>query len=247
MHSPERVHLALQLHAEGLGATEIGRRLEIPRATVRDWLQGKVPISSREERCAACGAPEHDYYGLPSAYAQLLGLYLGDGCLSAHRRWVYRMRVSLDLKYPGIIRECAACMEKVQPGSKVLIQTRVQNCAEVSAYSKTWPCLFPQHGPGMKHTRRIELAAWQQHHVMRHPQLLLRGLIQSDGCRFENTGRGGWRNPRYSFSNVSDDIRRIFCDACDLLGLRWTEAPRTIYVSRKADVAKLDEFVGPKF
>ena len=76
--------------------------------------------------------------------------------------------------------------------------------------------------------------------------MLLRGLIHSDGCRFINTGRA-WRCPRYTFSNVSDDIRRIFCDACDLMGLRWTASgERTIYVSRKADVALLDEFVGPK-
>lgn len=45
----------------------------------------------------------------------------------------------------------------------------------------------------------------------------------------------------------------IFCSACDCLGLRWTAAfPKSetaavaIYVSRKADVAQLDEFVGPK-
>jgi hypothetical protein len=44
----------------------------------------------------------------------------------------------------------------------------------------------------------------------------------------------------------SGDIKTIFCDACDLLGLRWTIAPNTVYVSRKADVALLDQFVGPK-
>ena len=47
--------------------------------------------------------------------------------------------------------------------------------------------------------------------------------------------------------NKSADIRAIFCAACDLLGLRWTSsANRTIYVSRKDDVALLDLFVGPK-
>jgi len=52
---------------------------------------------------------------------------------------------------------------------------------------------------------------------------------------------------------VSTDITSIFCSACDCLGLRWTasfptreSAAVSIYVSRKADVAKLDEFVGPK-
>jgi hypothetical protein len=117
---------------------------------------------------------------------------------------------------------------------------------EVSAYSKSWPCLFPQHGSGRKHHRKIELSDWQRTFVARHPQLLLRGLIQSDGCRFMNTGRN-WRSPRYSFSNRSEDIRRIFSNACDLMELRWTAAgEKTIYVSRKADVAVLDRFVGPK-
>jgi transcriptional regulator with XRE-family HTH domain len=49
--------------------------------------------------------------------------------------------------------------------------------------------------------------------------LLLRVLIQSDGCRFINTGSGGWRAPRYSFSNLSIDIKQIFCEACDQLDL----------------------------
>ncbi|MFN8162160.1 MAG: hypothetical protein U0R52_14070 [Solirubrobacterales bacterium] len=44
----------------------------------------------------------------------------------------------------------------------------------------------------------------------------------------------------------SDDILRIFCEACDLVGVRWTVAPRTVYVSRKDDVALLDTFIGPK-
>jgi hypothetical protein len=76
----------------------------------------------------------------------------------------------------------------------------------------------------------------------------VRGLIHSDGCRFQNTGRGGWSHPRYSFTNNSAGIRAIFCEACDLMGLHWTvSGERTIYVSRMADVAKLDRFVGPKY
>lgn len=56
-----------------------------------------------------------------------------------------------------------------------------------------------------------------------------------------------WSCPRYAFSNCSADIQRIFCDACDLLGVRYTFASgRTVYVSRKADVARLDTFIGPK-
>jgi hypothetical protein len=193
------------------------------------------------------------YEDLGSAYVHLLGLYLGDGSISTHPRGVHRLRVFLDKKYPRIVDECAESMQATVPKSKVHRLLTPSNCYSVSAYSRSWPCLFPQHGPGVKHARPIFLSRWQQELVETWPDQLLKGLIQSDGCRFINTGRGGWRQPRYAFSNVSTDITSIFCSACDCLGLRWTAAfPKSetaavaIYVSRKADVARLDEFVEPK-
>lgn len=163
------------------------------------------------------------------------------------------MRINLDLRYPLIIEACEAAIHEVAPKPKVGRQKRRGNYVEnpdfshveVSCYSKSWPCLFPQHGPGRKHHRLIELAAWQWLLVKRDPELLLKGLIHSDGSRFINSGRN-WSCPRYSFSNRSQDIRDIFCRACDLVGVRYTFAPHTVYVSRKADVARLDEFIGPK-
>jgi hypothetical protein len=87
---------------------------------------------------------------------------------------------------------------------------------------------------------------WQLQLVNRFPEQLLKGLIHSDGCRFMNSGRN-WLWPRYGFSNRSADILQISCYVCDQLGVHWTRAGgRTIYVSRKADVAKLDTFIGPK-
>lgn len=133
----------------------------------------------------------------------------------------------------------------IVPESRVCRVNGAGGWVEVTSYSKSWPCIFPQHGRGKKHERAIELADFQETAVVRAPGYLLRGLIHSDGCRFQNTGTN-WSNPRYSFSNRSADIRSIFCDACDRLGLRWTTAPHTIYVSRKADVARIDEFIGPK-
>ncbi len=53
--------------------------------------------------------------------------------------------------------------------------------------------------------------------------------------------------PRYQFFNASSVIRGIFCWACDLYGVRWRQSgPRTISVSRRPDVAKLDLVIGPK-
>lgn len=138
-------------------------------------------------------------------------------------------------------------MQAVVPWNRVHCQRTPKNYVEVHAYSKSWPCLLPQHGPGKKHERKIVLTEWQQELVDLVPTLLLRGLIHSDGCRFINTGSYGWQCPRYVFTNLSEDIKGIFCATCETLGLRWTTAPpKSVYVSRKADVARLDEFVGPK-
>jgi hypothetical protein len=110
---------------------------------------------------------------------------------------------------------------------------------------------FSQHGPGRKHLRPIELAEWQQRIADCCPREFLRGLIHSDGCRViacERKGRNVRFAPRYSFSNRSEDIKNLFCDTCDALGIRWTRpSEKNIAVYRLASVARLDEFVGPKY
>ncbi len=57
----------------------------------------------------------------------------------------------------------------------------------------------------------------------------------------------GHAYPRYQFSNVSADIRDIFCWACDLLGVEWKQSRwNTISVSKRRYVHYLDTFIGPK-
>jgi hypothetical protein len=246
MHPQVLVQEALQLRSGGLTARAIGDRLGIPRSTVSDWINGHVPRARipSDGMCASCEGSQHRFSELPRAYVYLLGVYLGDGCISTHPRGVYRLRITLDLAYPKIIEEVAEAMRAVSPSNRVGRVER-SGCVEVYSYSKGWPCLFPQHGLGKKHLRPIYLSDWQQGLVRAAPHLLIRGLIHSDGCRFINTGTD-WRYPRYSFINLSKDIRGIFTDACDLMNLRWTSTGRTIYVSRKVDVDRVDRFVGPK-
>jgi len=247
MHSAETVAEVLQLAESGLGARRISARTGLPVRTITDWLAGRTPRGRSADTkpvCQVCGAASHLIED-PAAYAYLLGLYLGDGYLAVHPKGVFRLRISLDDSYPAIIDSCVIAIERLLPGNKVRVFRR-KGHVEVRAYSKGWPCLLPQIGPGRKHDRQIVLAQWQRFYAEEYARDLLRGLIHSDGCRFTNQGRDGWRAPRYSFSNRSADIRRIFTEACDVLGLRWTEAPYTIYVSRKADVARMDEFIGPK-
>jgi hypothetical protein len=120
-----------------------------------------------------------------------------------------------------IIEEIARSVAQVMPASRVRVDSKYRgwNCVQISSYSKAWPCLFPQAGPGMKHTRKIELVAWQWTYVWQEPGMFLRGLLHSDGCRVTNkVWQVDYRNNRAN----------------------------SISVARRESVAKLDAIVGPK-
>jgi hypothetical protein len=250
MRTPQEVATVLDLARAGLNSCEIARRTGIPRGTIRDWRAGRVPTFDRRggddgrigQCCAVCGGEPLLLPQVP--YTYLLGLYLGDGWIAAHPRAVYRLRISCAAAYPELIQRCEQAITQVLPVKANRVAR--QGCVDVYSYSKHWICLFPQHGPGRKHERRIELAGWQQDLVDLDPRPLLRGLLHSDGCRVLN-----WVNgtpyPRYHFSNVSPDIRAIFGRACDALGVEWRPHNRvSLSVARRGSVALLDAFVGPK-
>jgi hypothetical protein len=145
----------------------------------------------------------------------------------------------------------------VRPGIGVYTLQK-QGYVMVTSYSRHWPSLFPQHGPGKKHERTIALEPWQQDIVDTHPWEFVRGLIHSDGCRITNWTtrlvageRKRYEYPRYFFTNVSDDIRQLYTDTLDKLGIEWKPCtrhgnPYNISVARKASVALMDTHVGPK-
>ncbi len=189
------------------------------------------------------------------SYSYVLGLYLGDGCVSYTGR-SYQLRIVLDGIYPGIIDECeAAVLFTLAPRAVHRRPAKDSRAVIVEASSKLLPEIFPQHGPGLKHNRRIVLTDWQREIVDEHPERFLRGLIHSDGCRVINrfntklpSGRvAEYEYPRYFFSNLSAEIRGLFCEYCERLGVRWTQSNhRNISVSHRRSVAILDAFVGPK-
>lgn len=132
------------------------------------------------------------------------------------------------------------------PAQHASVKRQPTACVVVSQYSKHWPCLFPQHGPGRKHNRQIRLEPWQQDLVDRAPEDFVRGLIHSDGCRVVANDRGV-KSIRYHFTNHSEDILNLFTAALDLLGIPWTRSTQyVVSIYRKAATARLDEFIGPK-
>ncbi|MEU1627153.1 helix-turn-helix domain-containing protein [Streptomyces sp. NPDC020096] len=251
---------AIVLLRSGLANAEVGRRLGVPPGTVGYWLHldraehGTLP--GRPERpCPRCDGRELD----GAAYSYLLGLYLGDGHIiqySGHR--VPSLMVTCSEAWPGLMDEAEKAMQTVFPDNRVC-RVRRTGCRNVKVYSQHLWCMFPQHGQGKKHERLIALQPWQQTIVDSHPWQFIRGLVHSDGCRITNwTTRvvGGepkrYEYPRYLFTNKSDDIRRLYTDTLDKVGIEWKVTrrgndPYNISVARRPSVALMDRHVGPKY
>src|SRR5438876_978162 len=108
VHGPAIRLQALELIEAGVNDCEIARRLGVARTTVRDWR--KPPYARGEvETCSRCWLATKPIRLTAGDYAELLGLYLGDGCIS-HAARTQRLRISLDAKYPGIIANATALL-----------------------------------------------------------------------------------------------------------------------------------------
>ncbi|QPP09409.1 helix-turn-helix domain-containing protein [Streptomyces bathyalis] len=256
-HAPSLRAEALALLRQGLRNSIVAERLGVPVGTVGWWLhedrKDRGIVVERQHDCPRC-------QNLPidgPAYSYLLGLYLGDGHIVAKHKQNHLSIYCCD-GWPGLIAAAEDAMRKVITGAGTGRRMKI-GCTEVKSYTKHWKCLFPQHGPGRKHERRIVLTDWQQEIVNEHPWNLVRGLIHSDGCRITNWTtrmvagkRKRYEYPRYFFTNKSDDIRKIYTDTLDRVGVEWkTNArgsdPYHISVARRASVALMDAQVGPKY
>jgi hypothetical protein len=191
-------------------------------------------------------------HGAAPAYDLLLGYYLGDGRISRTPS-TFALRVSCDRTYPGIVTEVTEAVKLVHDGGKVCHVNGpgvvvVQNCWN------HWPCVFPQHGPGRKHERKLSFEPWQREIVERHPADFLRGLFHSDGCRSNNWATRPvagemkrYEYPRWQFTNNSPDIMRWCQETLDLLEIPWRQSYwKTVSVSTRAGVARLDDLIGLK-
>jgi hypothetical protein len=248
MYARERQLQVAALLPTGIPDAVIAQRTGVSRSTVARWRRRGLPMRVLAARADPTWRPPD-----PAAYSYLLGIYLGDGCLGGDRGRA-RLQISLDAAYPRIVAEVERAIDKLARGVHVH-QARRAGGVVLQARSPNWLVAFPQHGPGKKHLRRIELVDWQREITHAYPRELLRGLIHSDGCRCINRfsvdlPRGGRREyayARYFFSNLSADIRGIFTEHCDLLGIRWSMSnPRNVSISHRRSVRLLDEFVGEK-
>lgn len=251
--SHEALRTIFEVYAECGGVNETAKRTGIPRSTVQRFLATYENLAQFDAEhlpepspVATLKTPSEEFPELKLAYAYVLGIYLGDGHITDTRRPnVKRMMVYLDKKYPRIIQHCIEMIETILPNNSAKAVNR-PTWVYVSCVSQYWPELIPQHGAGKKHERPIILEAWQKQIVDLFPLEFFRGLYHSDGSRSHNVVKGK-NYERYFFCNKSPEIRQLFIDAVEKLGLVWTQTNEiNIAISHREDVAWLDEHVGAK-
>jgi hypothetical protein len=242
VHPPAIREAALDLIARGLNDCEVARRLGVPRRTVRDW---RVKPALPRRICLRCWRPTSRVCFTPSDYAELLGLYLGDGHISILAR-TERLRLMLDAKYPVVVEEAAALLARIVPGNRVGRQMLHEgHMVTLHAYHGHWTCLFPQHGPGKKHHRPIVLEPWQRSALSQAPWAFLRGCIRSDGCVYINrTGKYAYES--YEFANYCPAILELFATTCARVGVECRSYRTSVRIYRRASVALMLDHVGRK-
>lgn len=264
MREYDEYYKILDLWEQGIPKRRIGIMLDIPRETIRSCINkygtlenlqaNKVDATRSTSDLVLARIRNPDNAAVQQAYAYTLGLYLGDGYIVRNAR-IYYLRITLDTRYPQIIECGKTAVQLLLPENKVnILYSKRGNWCEVVSTYKFWPDVFPQHGSGTKKDRKIELMDWQQAIVKLYPVEFFSGLYHSDGSRFNNMVNGK-SYPRYQFTQHSNDIRHLFCETCDALGLHWTQKSRykddvqqttDIFISRRKDVEWLDNHVGAK-
>jgi hypothetical protein len=247
----EKREAVLAMLGTGLSDYEISRLTGVGRSTVFRWRHEGVPAPVGPVILEI--RPEHWNRTERARYSYLLGQYLGDGYVGTLGR-THSLVIACDVRYPAILDEVIEAVSTFSRRKPSVLRPKGTNGVRVTSYWKAWPLFFPQHGPGSKLDRKIELVDWQLEIVDEHPKAFLRGLIHSDGSRCMNTfkvqlksGPKEYSYPRYFFTNYSTDIQAFFCRSCDRLGIRWSRPNwRNVSISHRESVTKLDEFVGPK-
>ena len=144
MHPRATVDRARHLSQQGLTDRVVAQSVGVSIGAVQKWRTGirRAPGTERKSGCPRCDGQSLD----EPAYSYLLGLYLGDGCISVggdRAKAVWKLSIFCDDAWPGLFHECAQAMRTVRPDNKVSRVQR-QGCSEVKSYSRHWPCLFPQ-------------------------------------------------------------------------------------------------------
>lgn len=262
----------MKLHSNGMRIVDIVSLTGLTRSCVNNWINrgSKIHGNTAQLKYSRLD-PENpidslriktssdDVDKMYSAYSFVLGMYLGDGCISKVGR-TKSLQIALDMKY-NKLNEYVVDQLTVLFGKKPYVldrsvdrgQKNKSNSLDVKVYSIDMGILFPHEGSGAKHLRKIELTEWQKRII--NPIQLVKGLMMSDGSYFHcNT----YNRDNYSFCNASKDICRILIEMLDILGIKYNSHTKKkigvkgtvlkthVNVNRREEVKKLHDLIGDK-
>jgi transcriptional regulator with XRE-family HTH domain len=185
-YSADSYLTVMSLLGTGLSDRAVAAKTGVGVGTVHRWRTTTSPPTAVLMRRIA------DSWAVPAhaTYCYLLGAYLGDGLVTLYPPNSWCLRIYNDERYKSISREILDAMRTTVPAGRIRAHTAASGGADVlSVRHPAIPRAFPQHGPGRKHLRAIELTDWQLELTRAHPGALIRGLIHSDGCRSINAFR----------------------------------------------------------
>ena len=193
-----------------------------------------------------------DPRSLEADYVYLLGLYLGDGMLTRMPgKAVWKLRIFQDSKVRGAASRQANMRCRSSRDVRAASSPKI-GCVEIALALEALDLRVSPAWAGAEASTADSIGA-----VAGATSYLIsrasssKVSCESDGCRITNLAlvRGKrYEYPRYFFSQSRPSISRI-CSmrGCDLIGVDYRQAgPRNISVARRASVAVLDEFIGPK-
>lgn len=113
--------------------------------------------------------------------AYITGMAIGDGNISNPNGRAYRLRITCDIAYPGIMARIVSYLKVLFPKNKIGITVRPRNCIDISIYNKQINTLFgwDMHS-GKKIDQIIKIPDW----IYRDRVFTIRfikGLFESDG------------------------------------------------------------------
>jgi hypothetical protein len=158
----------MEMLSTGMKISEIALATGINRSSISNWKQRKGRSLTKTVSHDGEGADQYLKTFIENMnesrrldYSYLLGLYLGDGCIYEFPR-TYRLTITLDKKYPSLNSQVENVFFRFfDKPAKVHDRGCRYNAIDISHHSNLLLIIFPQHGRGNKHRRKIELADWQ--------------------------------------------------------------------------------------
>lgn len=257
IYTKEDKDKVLKLFETGSNQSAISRETGVPRETLREWLKPK-DISKRIRNSYVPIINFDEYLNTEEkrrAYSFLLAIYLCDGYVCKYKTLrAPSLRMFNDSRYPINIQEWANKAKIIFPNNSIKIfKKKSSNSCEILLYSKKILDLFPQHGPGKKHSRKLNFENWQMQIVKEYPEEFIRACIQSDGCIYhQKLKNGNYSYKRYNFVNKSEDIMNLFAYALSVLGIikeKTFNKSRNLFVVQnfsKEDTQILEKIISKK-